>query len=580
VALATALGPESGVLVDMIARSQLKIPILTLDTGLLFPETLELRRRLEERYGVRITAVKPELSLEEQARLHGERLWERDADRCCALRKVEPLAGALRGLEAWISGIRREQTRERAGSRVVERDARFGLVKINPLAACTDADVWDYVRRHDVPVNALHARGYASIGCQPCTTPVGAGEDARAGRWRGRPKLECGLHVRPPAVPAPEPRAGGFILWFTGLSGAGKSTLANALAARLREARPVEILDGDEVRTHLSKGLGFSKEDRDTNIRRIGFVARLLARHGTGVITAAISPYAATRAEVREAAEREGIPFVEVFASASLPALAARDVKGLYKKALAGELPHFTGVSDPYEPPERPDVVARTDSEGVEQSLERILLALVERGLVGGPPQPATPSRLFPVFLKLAGRKVVLVGGGAVAASKLRPLLDAGADVTVVAPVVRDEISAAPVAVFRREFEDGDLEGAALVVAAATPEVNGRVRASGDARGVFVNAVDDPEVASAYTGGVLRKGGVTIAVSTDGLAPALAGLLREGLEAALPAELPLWLETARALRERQRAERVPMPERRPQLLQALNRLYAGRGGAA
>jgi uroporphyrin-III C-methyltransferase/precorrin-2 dehydrogenase/sirohydrochlorin ferrochelatase len=187
---------------------------------------------------------------------------------------------------------------------------------------------------------------------------------------------------------------------------------------------------------------------------------------------------------------------------------------------------------------------------------------------------------LFPVFLKLAGRRVVLVGGGAVAASKLRPLLDAGARVTVVAPHVHEEIAGGPVALVRRGFEAEDLEGAVLAVAAATPEVNRRVRTAGDARGVFVNAVDDPEVASAYTGGVLRRGGVTIAVSTDGRAPALAGLLREGLEAALPEELESWLETARALRQRQRAEGVPLAERRPQLLQALNRLYAEREGAA
>jgi adenylyl-sulfate kinase len=176
----------------------------------------------------------------------------------------------------------------------------------------------------------------------------------------------------------------GLILWFTGLSGAGKSTLANALVPHLADGHRVEILDGDEVRTHLSKGLGFSKEDRDTNIRRIGFVARLLARHGVTVITAAISPYAATRDEVRSAAEAEGIPFVEVFAEAEIGALAERDVKGLYKKALAGEIAHFTGVSDPYEPPVRPDVVAKTDRETVEASVARILGVLEERGLLEG----------------------------------------------------------------------------------------------------------------------------------------------------------------------------------------------------
>jgi sulfate adenylyltransferase len=192
-------------------------------------------------------------------------------------------------------------------------------------------------------------------------------------------------HGRSPARPS------GFILWFTGLSGAGKSTLALALKDRLAAGRPVEILDGDEVRTNLSKGLGFSREDRDTNIRRIGFVARLLARHGVAAIGAAISPYAATRAEVRGLAEKEGIPFLEVFADAGLDALVERDVKGLYRKALAGELPHFTGVSDPYEAPERPDLAVRTDREPVEASLARILGLLEERGLVAGAKRASSP---------------------------------------------------------------------------------------------------------------------------------------------------------------------------------------------
>jgi adenylyl-sulfate kinase len=180
----------------------------------------------------------------------------------------------------------------------------------------------------------------------------------------------------------------GVILWFTGMSGGGKSTLAQAVAARVGGERALEILDGDEVRTHLSKGLGFSKEDRDTNIRRIGFVARLLARHNVFVITAAISPYASTRDAVRAEAEREGIAFVEVYVNASLDALVERDVKGLYRRALAGEIEHFTGVSDPYEPPAHPDVEVRTDSEPVEQSVQAILRVLSDRGLIGAPRQP------------------------------------------------------------------------------------------------------------------------------------------------------------------------------------------------
>jgi sulfate adenylyltransferase len=175
---------------------------------------------------------------------------------------------------------------------------------------------------------------------------------------------------------------GGFVVWFTGLSGAGKSTLAEALRRRLADLRPVEVLDGDEVRTHLSKGLGFSKEDRDTNVRRIGFVARLLARNGAAVVTAAISPYREVRDEVRRQAEADGVTFVEVFASATIEALAERDVKGLYRKALAGEIAHFTGVSDPYEPPVAPEVTVHTDRETVDASLGRILAALEARGLL------------------------------------------------------------------------------------------------------------------------------------------------------------------------------------------------------
>ena len=189
-------------------------------------------------------------------------------------------------------------------------------------------------------------------------------------------------------------------------------------------------------------------------------------------------------------------------------------------------------------------------------------------------------AELLPVFLKLAGRKVVLVGAGRVAAAKLPALLAAGADVTVVAPDPRAEIVAAPVAVARRPFAPSDLDGAWLAVAAATPEVNRQVAAAAGARRIFVNAVDDPASASAYTGGVFRRGGVTIAVSTEGRAPALAGLLREGLEAVVPDEIETWVRAAEWLKERQRAEGVPIGERRPRLLEALNALYEGRRRAA
>jgi adenylyl-sulfate kinase len=175
---------------------------------------------------------------------------------------------------------------------------------------------------------------------------------------------------------------GGLTVWFTGLSGAGKTTIAGLVGAELeRRGAVVEYLDGDVVRTHLSKGLGFSKEDRDTNIERIGWVASRLTRAGATVLVAAISPYEATRARARAMVEEYGA-FVEVFVRASVQACAARDVKGLYAKALAGELQGFTGVSDPYEAPAAPELVLDTEHEPAKRSAARVLGTLESRGLV------------------------------------------------------------------------------------------------------------------------------------------------------------------------------------------------------
>lgn len=200
IGLATAFGAEGCVLIDMAARQGLAFDYFTLDTGLFFPETYMLWRELEERYGITIRAVKPARTVREQAETDGESLWRRNPERCCELRKVQPLTGALRGLDAWVTAIRRDQTPDRAGAGVVEWDARFGLVKINPLAAWTKAQVWDYIGAHRVPYNPLHDQGYPSIGCHPCTSRVAAGEDDRSGRWRGIDKTECGLHVDRPAL--------------------------------------------------------------------------------------------------------------------------------------------------------------------------------------------------------------------------------------------------------------------------------------------------------------------------------------------------------------------------------------------
>ena len=196
IALATGFGAEGCALVAMLSKISRGTRIFYLDTDLLFPETYALRDQLEVRYGVRFERRATRLSLGDQAVDYGERLWERQPNLCCQLRKVEPLKEMLSGLRAWVTAIRRDQSPERAGIGVLERDEKYGLVKINPLAAWSAVDVWSYITRHDVPYNPLHDRGYPSVGCVPCTTPVQIGETPRAGRWRGTDKTECGIHQK------------------------------------------------------------------------------------------------------------------------------------------------------------------------------------------------------------------------------------------------------------------------------------------------------------------------------------------------------------------------------------------------
>jgi phosphoadenosine phosphosulfate reductase len=193
-AVGTGFGAEGCVLIAMLSGISAEARIFYLDTGLLFPETYALRDRLEARYGVRFEGRSTRLSLADQAAEYGERLWERQPDLCCHLRKVEPLQEMLSGVRAWITGIRREQSPFRANIGLVEPDEKFGLIKINPLATWSSRDVWEYIVTHDVPYNPLHNQGYPSIGCVPCTTLVQIGEDLRAGRWRGTSKTECGIH--------------------------------------------------------------------------------------------------------------------------------------------------------------------------------------------------------------------------------------------------------------------------------------------------------------------------------------------------------------------------------------------------
>lgn len=192
--LACSFGLEDVALVDMLFQLDSKVDIFYLDTGLLFPETHRTRERLTERYGKHFIRVLPELSLDEQEEAYGEALWERDAHTCCTLRKVKPLRRFLGRYRSWCTGIRREQSLTRSRVETVEWDGIFHMAKLNPLAHWTTGDVWDYIRKNDIPHNPMHERMYPSIGCIPCTHPVRSGEDSRAGRWRGNSKTECGLH--------------------------------------------------------------------------------------------------------------------------------------------------------------------------------------------------------------------------------------------------------------------------------------------------------------------------------------------------------------------------------------------------
>ena len=197
VAISTAFGPEGCALVAMAVGIEPKVKIFTVDTDFLFPESLALREEFVRRYGVNLRVLEGRVSLVEQERLHGPRLYERDTDTCCALRKVEPTRRALAGLDAWIAGLRRDQSHTRAQIDVLESYAREDgttLVKVNPLAAWTRKDTWNYLFAHDVPYNPLLDRGYKSIGCWPCTKPVDESADERAGRWGGQ-KAECGIHT-------------------------------------------------------------------------------------------------------------------------------------------------------------------------------------------------------------------------------------------------------------------------------------------------------------------------------------------------------------------------------------------------
>jgi phosphoadenosine phosphosulfate reductase len=194
IALACSFGAEDVALVDMVASLRPGARVFYLDTNVLFPETYALIDRVKAKYDISLEQVLPLITLEEQAAQHGDELWRTDPDACCGIRKVEPLKRVLGTMKCWITGIRREQAPTRASAKVVEWDAKFGLVKINPLVAWKDNDVWSYILEQKVPYNPLHDQGYPSIGCLHCTRAVKPGEDPRAGRWSGFAKTECGLH--------------------------------------------------------------------------------------------------------------------------------------------------------------------------------------------------------------------------------------------------------------------------------------------------------------------------------------------------------------------------------------------------
>jgi len=193
--MATGLGPEGCVIISMLAKIEPRVYIFNLDTGYQFPETLELRDRIAAKYGIEVDLQRPALAVAEYEAVHGGPLYRTAADRCCFDRKVAVLQRVCVNFDAWATGIRRDQSPTRANAPIVQWDKKFGLVKINPLAAWTKKDVWRRIFQEQVPYNPLHDRGYPSIGCWPCTRAVLDGEDERAGRWSGTAKTECGLHT-------------------------------------------------------------------------------------------------------------------------------------------------------------------------------------------------------------------------------------------------------------------------------------------------------------------------------------------------------------------------------------------------
>ena len=251
---------QSSVLVHMVSELGLDLPVIELDTQLFFRETYETRDRLVKRYGLNLIS-NPIITVAEQHRQEGPNLWERDPDRCCQIRKVEPLLAALDPYDAWISGIRRDQSPSRAETPKLQWSERYDVWKVHPLADWDEKRVWAYIKVNEIPYNPLHEAGYRSIGCIPCTRPITEDEEERAGRWAGSDKLECGIHEETPlrrhmsehiyAHEHPESdrvRPGGFTLWFTGLSGVGQVHDRPSRRARARPSRARRRVPGRRQR--------------------------------------------------------------------------------------------------------------------------------------------------------------------------------------------------------------------------------------------------------------------------------------------------------------------------------------------
>jgi phosphoadenosine phosphosulfate reductase len=194
--MATGFGPEGVVLMHVLAQTALHVPVFYVDTDLLFEETHQLRDQLAARLGINFVRLSTELTLADQADQYGPELWAREPNKCCGLRKIAPLRNYLKDKQAWITGIRRDQTHFRANAKAIEWDESYGLVKINPLVTWTSDQVWTYIQLYELPTNILHTKGYPSIGCKTCTRPAAERGDPRSGRWVGFDKVECGIHVQ------------------------------------------------------------------------------------------------------------------------------------------------------------------------------------------------------------------------------------------------------------------------------------------------------------------------------------------------------------------------------------------------